>query len=45
MDACALLDEELGTSKELKEAKLQAIDRLLWGFKSKQASAAGKGEG
>lgn len=40
-----LLDEEMNTSRELKQAKLEAIDRLLWGTKSKARASTVKPEG
>ena len=45
VDASTLLEEEVASSKDLKKAKLDAIDRLLWGTKSKRALAAAKPEG
>ena len=42
VDASALLERELTTSKDLKTAKLDAIDRLLWGTKAKQRPSAAK---
>lgn len=45
VDASTLLEEEVAMSKDLKKAKLDAIDRLLWGTKSKRALAAAKPEG
>ena len=45
VSAGKLAEQELETSGELKAAKLQAIDRLLWGTKSNKTTAAAHADG
>lgn len=39
VDAETLLNSEMGANKDLKLAKLDAIDRLLWGSEAKKMPA------